>query len=167
MSVENLIKEIQERRTQKSVNVKDERLVCKELLNDRTFKAAVYGKDGIEDYVCPAEEIDSMVSGIISKTTGIGSQEAAKLAEEYEYTNQDADHMITFSKEFVNVYMDTGRKLSLGKRENADISLVQKIVPASVKSVPKKVGINEDGSAIIQFVDKDIKEHKSIKVINK
>jgi len=167
MSVEQIIQEVQGRRTQRSVNVKEENLVMKELLNDRSFKAAVYGKDGVEDYICPAEEMDSMVGGIISKTTGISQPEAEKLAIEYEYTKNDAGHMINVSKEFVNTYMDTGRKMSLGKRKDSDISIAQKEVPARMRHVSKKIGIDEKGEDIRETIYVDVKEHKSIRVISK
>lgn len=167
MSVQSIIKEVQARRTQKSVNIKEENLVMKELLNDREFKAAVYGKDGIEDYMCPAEEMDNMVGGIISKTTGISAQEAEKLAIDYEYTKSDAGHMINVSKEYFNVYLETGRKMALGKREGSDISIVQKIIPESQRHVSKKIGIDENGNDLRETIYVDVKEHKSIKVIAK
>ena len=168
MTVENTIKEIQEKRTQKSANVKDEIPVMQSLLNDHEFKAAVYdGKGNVEDYVCPAEDMDSIVGGIISKTTGINSQEAEKLAYDYEYTKQDASKMINVSKEFVNSYMETGRKLPLGKRDKADISLIQKIIPQGQRHISKKIGIDENGKDIRETVYVNVEEHKSIRVISK
>ena len=167
MSVESIIKGIQEKKPQKAVNMKDELVVMKEMLNDHDFKASVYGKEGIEGYVCPAEDIDLVVSNVIAKTTGVNTQEAQKLAADYEYTNQDAQSMINVSKEFVNVYMDTGRKLSFGKREDSDISIIQKNIPAGKRHISKKTGIDENGKDIRETVYVDVKAHKSLKVVAK
>lgn len=165
MSVLEMVKEIRENTSQKSINKKQEVLVYQELLNDHTYKASVLNKKGeVEDYICPAEEMDNMSSNIISKTTGMGLGESAKLMETYEYTKNDAQHMLNTSKEFLNVYLETGRKISLGKRVDTDITLEQKVVQASKRHFSKKVGIDENGKDIRETVYKDVPEHKTIKV---
>ena len=73
--------------------------------------------------------------------------------------------MIGIAKEFVNTYVETGRKLPLGGRADSNISLAKKVKDARTNSFPKKVGVNDDGSDRYETVDDGmIPAHKSIKV---
>lgn len=145
-SVKELIAEIGGSNTQVSASQKDENRVMKAMLNDREFKVDVYSKEGKVGEYCPAKEVRGMVASIISATTKVASQEAEKLAENYEFKKNDAAVMVDLSKEYVNTYMSTGRKLSLGGREKSNVSLSVKHIEAGFKTYPKKVGVNEDGT---------------------
>lgn len=160
-----LIKEINDTRTQTSASAKDEVRVMKAMLNDPTFKVDVYGRSGVEGQYCPYEDARAMVQNIIKDTTKISAKEAADLAGNYNFGNQEAKAMIGIAKEFVNTYVETGRKLPLGGRKDSNISLAKKVKEARVNSFPKKVGVNDDGTDRYETVDDGmIPAHKSIKV---
>ena len=149
-SVRELINEINTTRTQASSKAKDEIRVMKAMLNEPNFKVDVYGKSGVEGQYCPYEESRIMVSNI---TTKISQQEAMNLANSYEFGNQESAIMVGLSKEFINTYIETGRKLPLGGREKSNISISKKIKEERVGSTPKKVGVNADGTDKYESVD--------------
>lgn len=165
-SVKAVIDEIQKTRSQSSASQKDEIRVAKAMMNDREFKVDVYGKAGIEGQYCPAEALRTSLADQLHRITKIPTEEAKVLAGEYEYTRNDAATQVDFSKEFVNVYMDTGRKLPLGAREFSDVSLIQREIKAGERSYPCKVGVNEDGTDRYGKATTVVPAHKSIRVIS-
>ena len=62
----------------------------------------------------------------------------------YEFKNKDAQGLIGFSKEFVNTYLQTGRKLPLGARERSNVSLIRKTHPGGLMLYPNKVTRTDD-----------------------
>ena len=145
-TVEELIKEINETRTQTSASAKDETRVMRTMLNDPTFKVNVYGKSGVEGVYCPYEESRTMIGNIIRDTTKISGKEAMELSQSYEFGKQESNIMIGISKEFINTYLETGRKLPLGGRATSNVKLIIKHEEEKTKRYPKKVGVNEDGT---------------------
>ena len=107
-----------------------------------------------------------MVSNIIKDTTKISSKEAIDLANNYEFGKQESNIMIGISKEFINTYIETGRKLPLGGRETSNISIAKKVKEAKVGGTPKKVGVNDDGTDKYESVSDGsvTPAHGSIKV---
>lgn len=166
MGVEELVRSIADTRTQQSASKKDEIAVMQAMMNDKEFKVAVYDKPGNPEYYCPAQDLRESLANQIHKTTKMSLQEAASLADGYEYTRSDAVTQVDVSKEFINTYMDTGRKLPLGCRENSNVSLVQKRIEACERTYPKKVGINDDGSDRYERATTEVPPHNSIKVIS-
>lgn len=163
-NVKELLNEIKGNLSQKvSASQKDEVKVMKAMLNDRNYTVGVYGKDGKEGEVCPSKEARDMISSVMSGAAKISQAEASKLAEEYEFKKSEAANMVTISKEFINTYLDSGRKLSLGGRETSNVSLVKKEVEAKTTTYPKKVGIDENGNAIYKTETTNIKAHSTIK----
>lgn len=135
-------------KNQHAVSKKDEIAVMKAMLNDTTFSVGIYDKSGkVGDY-CPAEDVRKMLSNVIANTTKISNKEASELAANYEFTKSDATTMINVSKEFINTYLPTGRKLGLGGRETSDIKLLWKEIPEKVAGIPNK-GSSDRSSAII------------------
>ena len=165
VSVRDLIKEISETRTQTSASSKDETRVMSAMLNDPTFKVDVYGRNGIEGQYCPYDDARSMVANIIKDTTKISAQEATDLASNYKFGKQESNVMIGLTKEFINTYIETGRKLPLGGRADSNISIAKKVKEARANTFPKKVGINDDGTDRYETVDQGIiPAHGSLKV---
>jgi hypothetical protein len=162
--VRELVVNIRTNLSQKSSSQKDEVVVMKAMLNDRDFEVNVYGKDGVEGTYRPAQDARVMISSIITSAAKIPSAEAERLANEHEFNKKEASSMENISKEFVNTYLETGRKLPFGGREKSDISLTQKPVEEYSRLYPKKIGVNEDGSAITEMVPTTIKAHDSVKV---
>lgn len=145
--------------TQKGSSLKDENTVMRAMLNDKDFKVDVYSKNGVVGQVCPYDEARELATSLISKTASIPVAEAKVLADNHNFTKSESQNMVNISKEFINTYMETGRKLSLGKREESDISLIPKYVETTTRSYPKK---NPDGSYTKGEVE--VPAHKSIKV---
>lgn len=165
-SVQEIVQEIQSTRTQQSASSKDEVAVMRGMLNDTGFKVDVYSAGGVTGTYCPSEDVRGMLAGQIHRTTKIPSQEAANLAAEYEFSRGDAETQVRLSKEFVNTYMGTGRKLPLGSREQSDVSLLQKPIAACDRTYPKKVGINEDGSDRYEKASTHVPAFNGIRAIN-
>ena len=127
--VRELVNEINETRTQTSASAKDEARVMQAMLNDDSFVVDVYGNKGVKGQYCPYEESRTMIANIIKSTTKINAKEAEDLANAYEFGKQESTIMVGLSKEFVNTYTETGRKLPLGGREHSNISIAKKVKP--------------------------------------
>lgn len=147
-NVKELINEIKTGLSQISSSIKDEERVMRAMLNDKNYSVGIYGKEGkLGDY-CPAQEARHMAANIIAGTTRISRSEAEALAAEYEFGKSDSAVMIGIAKEFTNTYLQTGRKLSFGGRENSEIAISQKQVEATTKRYPKRIGTDENGQPI-------------------
>lgn len=170
-TVKELIKEINMNRnpennktTYDTKSRKDELIVMRAMMNDKTYKVDVYGPNGIEETICPSEIFRNTISSIISGTTGISQTESNHLIDNYEFKNNEAKGMIAFSKEFVNTYLQTGRKLPLGGREKSNVSLLKKTIPAGLVKYPVKVGEDEDGRNICRSEQVFVEQYDSIKI---
>lgn len=164
-NVRALVDEINNTRTQTSANTKDENRVMRAMLNDPTFKVDIWGRNGIEGQYCPYEEARTLVANILKDTAKISTTEANDLASHYEFGKQESNIMIGISKEFLNTYIETGRKLPLGGREASNISIAKKVKESRSNSFPRKIGVNEDGTDKYETVTEgDIPTHGSLKV---
>ena len=163
MEVKNLVKEIKDNLKQSSSSQKDEVRVMQAMLHDQSYEVGVYNKSGEVDTYNPAKDFRAMCTGIIASTTKITKNESAQLMENYEASKSDAATMVAISKEFVNTYLETGRKLPLGGREDHTYSLSKKEVKESVRSYPKKVGVSESGEPTYEIAKKNVPAHTSIK----
>jgi hypothetical protein len=161
--VEKMVAEIHGNLSQKSSSSKDEITVMQAMLNDKTYKVDVYKKDGVVESYCPAEAATKMVGNIIASTTRVGSQEAESLASDYQFTKSDAATFIGISKEFINTYVQTGRKLPLGGRETSNVSLEYRDIEAHESGFPKKIGVDANGKDIYKITDTKIPAHSGIK----
>lgn len=165
ISVRDLVAEINETRTQTSASAKDESRVMRAMLNDPTFKVDVYGHSGLQGQYCPYDEARTMIANILKDTTRISANEAADLARDYRFGKAEANIMIGISKEFINTYIETGRKLPLGGREASDISIAKKVKDSKPNRFPKKVGVNDDGTDRYEVSGEGtIPSHGSLKV---
>lgn len=162
--VNELVKEISTNLSQVSSSHKDELRVMKTMLNDPTYEVSVYGTSGIEGTYNPCKDFRSMCSSIVSGAAKIPQAEAETLVENYEIKKSEVGSMVNVSKEFVNTYLKTGRKLPLGGRENSDVSLSLKKVEESVRAYPKKIGVNEDGTDRYSKAPTKVNAHESVRV---
>ena len=164
-NVMELINEINETRTQVSACAKDELRVMTAMLNDPNFVVDVYGKEGVIGQYCPYEDSRNMISNVIKSTTKISTKEANILAQDYEFTKQDANTFINISKEFINTYVETGRKLPLGGREKSNVALSKKVKNERNNNFPKKTDVDNNGSTVYEYCeDGVIPTHNSIRV---
>lgn len=142
--LESIISEIKTSAKQISINKIDEVKVMKSMLNDKDFKIAVYDKN--EGYIgdrCPAEEAKGFISNIIQAATGLDAKDSKHLADEYEFTKKDAVYLVNNAKDFMEVYMRTGRKLNIIQNGEGEASIYAREIPASTKNIPAKPGSPE------------------------
>lgn len=162
--VEGMIEDIKQHLSQKSSSVKDEIAVMQAMLNDPDYKVSVYGKNGtVEGQYCPSEDAKSMVARVISSATKINTQEATSLADNYQFNKADAKTFVNVSKEFIHTYVQTGRKLPLGAREDMDVSLEYRTVPERDTGYPRKIGVDAQGKDIYEITSSKIPAHGGIK----
>ncbi len=161
-TVNELLKEIRGTVKQVSASQKDEVKVMQAMLNDTSYEVGVYGKDGKIGTYAPGKEFRTMQANIIASSAKISKDEAASLVENYEVTKSDATAMVGISKEFVNTYLQTGRKLPLGGRETTNCALLSKAVEKTEKTFQKPVK-NADGTTVFEPCKKTIPAHSSVK----
>ncbi len=163
--VVELVKSIDQNRSQASASAKDEVTVMRAMLNDETYKVDVYGRSGVEGQYCPYEESRALAANILKGAANISGSEATELANGYEFGKQDATIMVGLSKEFINTYLETGRKLPLGGRATSNISIQKRVKEETVSSFPVKVGVNSDGTDKYEHsAGRVIPAHGSLKV---
>ena len=163
-NVNELVNEIKSGLSQVSSSNKDEVRVMQAMLNDKTYEVGVYGNSGLKETYNPANDFRGMVSSIIANTTKISKEEAATVVDSYTVTKSDASSMVNVSKEFVNTYLATGRKLPFGGREKSNIAISGKEMKETVKTYPKKVGVNEDGTGRYELGERKVPSHMSAKI---
>lgn len=162
--VVDLIKEVKENLTHASSSHKDEVRVMRAFLNDTTYEVGVYDKTGKVGTVAPAKEFRSIITNAIVATTKISKDEAEGLVSTYEAKKSDAESMIAISKEFLNTYLQTNRKISLGGREKSNVSFIKKEIKASTRTYPKQVGVDAAGKPVYEKAEIEVSPYDSIKV---
>ena len=162
--VKDLVNEISTGLSQTSASIRDEGRVMHAMLNDKDYQVSIYDNDGVVGTFNPASDFRNMCASIMSSAAKISSAEAEQLMDGYELKKSEATAMVNLSKEFINTYLHTGRKLPLGAREKSDVSLSLKDVEASSRSYPVKIGVNDDGSDRYSKVPTVIPAHESIRV---
>ena len=142
--LENLIVEIKNSAKQISVNKSDEVKVMRSMLNDKNFRIAIFDKN--EGYIgdkCPAEEATGFVANVIHDATGLDTKDSRHLAEGYEFSKKDAVFMVNNAKDFIEVYMKTGRKMNIIQNGASETSIYARDIPAGSKNIPAKPGSPE------------------------
>ena len=158
-SAYDIIKDVKSNVTQCSSSKKDEITVMQAMMNDTNFSVDVYSKGGKVDEYYPSRELRKVVTNVVASTTHIPVKEATELVNAYEFTRVDAAAMVNMSKEFVNTYLQTGRKLPLGGRKNSDVELMWKYIEDRTTEIPIK---SETGERLNTFIP----AHGGIKAIN-
>jgi hypothetical protein len=163
-SVLGLVKEIKDNLSQVSSSTKDEIRVMQAMLNDTEYEVGVYTNTGVKETYNPAKDFRGMLSGVVANTTKISKDEASALVAAHEVTKAEASTMVNVSKEFVNTYLGTGRKLPFGGREKSNIAISGKDVKETTKTYPKKVGVNEDGTDRYESGERKVPAHFTAKI---
>ena len=166
-TVKELINEIATTRTQASANYKDEIRVATAMLNDPTYVVDVYDKKGFSCTFSPYATGRDLVANIIKNATKVTDEECKELAENYQFTKDDATDIVHFSKEFINTYLQTGRKLPLGSRERSNVSLMRAVKEARTTTYPAPTGVGTDGQKKYQIASSTTPEYDTIKVFGK
>lgn len=162
--VDTLVDEIKKGLSQRSASRKDEIRVMQAMLSDPTYEVEIYYKDGLTETYSPCLDFRSMCSSVIANTAKVSTSEAEAMMTDYSVKKTEASAMVNISKEFINTYLQTGRKLPMGGRETSDVSLSLKEVPAKVRPCPHKIGVNEDGSNMYARNPAMVEAHESIRV---
>ena len=147
-NVRETIETIKSNLTQHSSSRKDEITVMKAIMNDPNYSVDVYDKTGKCGEYNPSKELRKVISTVVSSTTKIPMKEASALVDNYEFSKSDASAMINISKEFVNTYLQTGRKLPLGGRATSNVELMWKEIADRTAGIPNK-GSNERSETFI------------------
>lgn len=163
-TVTELVKEINEGLSQRSSSRKDEITVMQAMMNDPTYEVSVYSKEGPVEVYNPCQDFRGMCASVISSAARIPAAEAATMMDGYTAKRAEAASMVNVSKEFINTFIHTGRKLPLGGRQRADISLSLKEVPETVRPCPHKNGTNPDGSIVYSRNPITVNAHESVRV---
>ena len=109
------------------------------MLNDKDFSVGVYDKKlGYIGQKCPHDEAVKFVGDIVQRTTGLDKADSIHLAENLEFTKKDANFLLSNMKDFVTVYMDTGRKFNIVQSAVTEANLYTKEMSASSKTIPNK-----------------------------
>ena len=163
-TVKGLLTEISGGLSQVSSSRKDEIRVMQAMLSDPSYEVTIYGKDGPEGTYCPTTDFRSMCASVIANAAKVPTAEAEQLMSDYVVRKGEATSMVNISKEFVNTFLQTGRKLPLGPRETSDVSWSLKKVEASTRLYPQKVGVNDDGSDSYSKAPTTVPAHESVRV---
>lgn len=163
-TVKELMKEITDNLSQTSASNRDEVRVMQAMLSDPSYEVSIYGKDGVEGTYNPTNDFRDMCANVMANAAKIPLAEATQLMNGYIVKKTEAASMVNLSKEFVNTYLQTGRKLPLGGRETSDISISIKHNESVTRTYPMKVGVNEDGSDRYAKKPTTIPAHDSIRV---
>ena len=158
----DLLNEIKSGLSQKNASHKDEVAVMQSMLSDPTYEVATYGKDGPTGTYNPCKDFRGMCASIISTATKIPGAEAEGLMENYTLKKGEADSMVNVSKEFLNTYLQTGRKIPMGGRATSDISLMAKHVEETTRECPRVKTVG--GKTTVERVPVTIAAHDSVRV---
>lgn len=168
LTVREMVSTIKKDLRQASASSKDEVSVMMAMINDKTYKVDELNTDGsVANTYCPAEVAEELTANIIKGATKVTAAEAEELARNHQFTKKEASAIVTISKEFVNTYLDTGRKLKFGNRDGKSLVLSQKDKEASVCTFPKKVGIDADGTPRYQLAETTIPAYKEVKAVSR
>lgn len=137
--LEGIISEIKKTATQKAINKVDEVRVMKSMLNDPDFTIGVYDKTiGYVGQKSPHKEAVSFVKDIITGTTHLDNKDSQILAENYKFTNRNANFLLDNMRDFLYVYTGTGRKINVIQSAQSETCLFAKDVQSVNKTVPDK-----------------------------
>ena len=160
-NMKDLMNEIREAtKKHRSVNKSDETTVMRTMLNDPDFSISEYDKtNGYVGQHSPYEDSRNFIANITSTITGIESDNASELANNYQFSKKDASFLVENAKDFVSTYLQTGRKLPIVQSETSEAALLLREVKTKEKQVP-------DGSTTtIPAFDKVICKSKCPKYI--
>ena len=137
--LEQLVLDIKKNTNQVAVNKVDEVRVMKSMLNDKNFSIGVYDRNiGYIGQKCPHDDAVKFVKGIVSGATGLDNKDAQVLADNYEFTNKDANFLLSNMRDFITVYTDTGRKLNVIQNADTEAAIFTKQIESSDKLIPDK-----------------------------
>lgn len=169
MTVKSVVSSIKKDLRQSSSSSKDEVTVMMAMMNDKSYKVdEIDSKNGeVVSSYCPAEVAQDLAATIIKGATKVSAAEADELAKNHTFSRKEATAMVTMSKEFINTYLDCGRKIKFGNREGKSLVLSQKDKEASSCTFPKRTGYDDNGKPIYQLASTEIAAYKEVKAVSR
>lgn len=126
---------------QKSQSISDELKVQQMLLNDPKYEVGIYdrnkGRIGSRNV---HNEAVNFIADVSSAITGLDRKSAQDCAEKYHFTKKDANFFRNMSHDFIQTYLQTGRKLNVVQAEDSEASIFYRPVQAREKAVPGPEG---------------------------
>ena len=168
-NLETILSEIRQASTKHvSINRMDEVNVMRSMLNDKDFSIAIYDKkNGYVGQRSPREEAVGFVKNVISGATGLDARDSLHLAENYQFTKRDSVFLLDNMRDFLNIYLYTGRKINVLQTENSESSLYLKDVEAKKKVIPDKEHPGKTKTINVPGYVKLASQSKSPKYIDK
>ena len=137
--LETLIADIKKNTHQVAINKVDEVRVMRSMLNDPNFSIGVYDKaQGYIGQKSPRDGAVKFVKNIVQGATGLDSKDSMHLAQNYQFTNRDANFLLDNMRDFLYVYTGTGRKINVMQSADTEASLFIREVQSTDKQIPDK-----------------------------
>ncbi len=137
--LQQLVSDIRKNTKQIAVNKVDEVRVMKSMLNDPEFSIGVYDKtQGYIGQKCPHNDAIKFVKNVIQDATGLDAKDSQHLADNYRFTNRDANFLLNNMRDFLYVYTGTGRKINVMQSADTEATLHIKTVNSQTKMIPDK-----------------------------
>ena len=105
------------------------------------------------------------VKNIVAGTTGLDQKDSQLLAENYEFTKRDSAFLLDNMRDFLYVYMTTGRKINIMQSATTEACLYTKEMDATTKMVPDKEHPGQTKSVKTKPYTKLVTANKSPKYI--
>ena len=150
---------------QKSQSISDQLRVQQMLLNDPDYEVSVYDKNkGRIGSRNVHTEAVNFVAEVTSSITGVEKKEAQDLASKYRFTKKDANFFLNMNRDFMQTYLQTGRKINIVQTEDSEASIFYRPVEAREKIVP---GRNGSKPTVISGYQKVVVKSKAPKYMKK
>ena len=137
------------RTTYDTSSQKDEIDMMRAMLNDFSYVNGIYNNSECIGVTCPSVQLRKVLTDTICNVFNLERYEVEQELNKYNFTDKDAEQLISISKQFVVGYLESGRKLPFGQRRNCDISLTMKTVPAHKVFHPIKISKEDGGTETI------------------
>lgn len=156
------VETIKATRKQRSVSHRDEIAVAQEFLNNPDYVMDVYKKGaGKVGTFCPRDTFNKMNAMMIGTVAHVKPEEAAAMAAGYKVTKVGAECFVDLTKNYMNTYLDTGRKFALPGTAEHCFAFAIKEVDEGIKKYPATVA-SKDGKTY-STVEKKVPAHISIR----
>jgi hypothetical protein len=163
-TMEELISEIRKiTKNQKAQSISDQVRVQQMLLNDPNYEVSIYDKSkGRIGSRNVHDEAIRFIADTTAAITGLDKQSARECAKSYKFTKKDANFFLNMTHDFMQTYLDTGRKLNIIQTEDSEASIFYRQIGVREKVIPSK-----NGSVKIPGYKKVIVRSKAPKYMNK
>jgi hypothetical protein len=166
-NMNELIDQIKQNTKNKSQSISDQLRVQQMLLNDPDYEISIYDKNkGRIGSRNVHTEAVNFISDISSAITGVDKKEAFECASKYKFTKKDANFFYNMNRDFMQTYLQTGRKINIVQTENSEASIFYRPVASREKIVPGRNG-NGNRSTVVSAFQKVVVRSRAPKYMKK